>query len=142
MRYATSVIALLALALSARDGRSQSAPDATARPAIVPIRSEVRFSLTPTQNIWTFLLLDSSNGRVWQVQYAIRDSAFTGRLAVNDDELAPPASARVGRFTLRETQNMFSFLLLDQDDGRVWQLQWSTDEAKRGLVRQLVPVVR
>ena len=142
MRYATIVVALFALALSARESRSQSAPDASARAAVVPSRSEVRFSLTPTQNIWTFLLLDSNNGRVWQVHYAIRDSAFTGRLAVNDNELAPPATARVGRFTLRETQNMFNFLLLDQDDGRVWQLQWSTDEAKRGLLRQLVPVVR
>lgn len=142
MRYSTSAFVLVALAFSARAGGAQSATGSRERPATLPNRPDVRFTLTPTQNIWTFLLLDSSNGRVWQVQYALNDSTFTGRLAVNDEELAPPATARVGRFTLRETQNMFNFLVLDQDDGRVWQIQWSNDDAQRGLVRQLVPVIR
>src|SRR3990172_8525510 len=116
---------------------SQDVPRSRERLMVSPRRSDVRFTLTPTQNIWTFLLLDSNNGRVWQVHYTLSDSTFAGRLAVNEDALTPATSAHVGRFTLQETQNIFNFLLLDQDDGRVWQIQWSNDESKRGIVRAL-----
>jgi hypothetical protein len=116
---------------------AQDVPRGMERLTVTPRRSDVRFTLTPTQNIWTFLLLDSNNGRVWQVQYALSDSAFTGRLSINEDALAPGTSAHVGRFTLQETHNIFNFLLLDQDDGRVWQIQWSPDKSQRGIVRVL-----
>jgi hypothetical protein len=96
-----------------------------------------RFKLIPTKNLWTFLLLDSNNGRVWQVHYALNDSEFSGQLPVTERELAVPPFAHHGRFALQETQNIFNFLLVDQDDGRVWQLQWSTDDKKRGIVRVL-----
>lgn len=100
-------------------------------------RSEPRYRLFATQNIWTFLLLDSSTGKIWQVQFSLSDSAFAGRLPVNDNALAIAGTAHVGRFTLRETQNIFTFLLLDQDDGRAWQVQWSPDEHSRGIMRSL-----
>jgi hypothetical protein len=119
---------------------SQDMPG-TERLKASPRRPDVRFTLTPTQNIWTFLLLDSTNGRVWQVQFAISEDASTGRLAINEDALTPATSAHVGRFTLQETQNIFNFLLLDQDDGRVWQLQWSNETGSRGIVRELSPTV-
>jgi hypothetical protein len=120
---------------------AQDVPRGMERLTVTPQRSDVRFTLTPTQNIWTFLLLDSNNGRVWQVQYAVSDSAFTGRLSINEDVLAPRTSAHVGRFTLQETHSIFTFLLLDQDDGRVWQIQWSNDESQRGIVRVLSQTV-
>ncbi len=83
------------------------------------------------------MLLDSNNGRVWQVHYALKDSEFSGQLPVNESELAVPPFAHHGRFELRETQNIFNFLLVDLEDGRVWQLQWSNDDEKRGIVRIL-----
>jgi hypothetical protein len=61
---------------------------------------------------------------------------------LNEEAFAPPAAARVGRFTLQETPNIFTFLLLDQDDGRVWQVQWSNDADKRGVMRQLSDPIR
>ena len=120
---------------------SQDVPRSSERLVVSPRRSDARFTLTPTENIWTFLLLDSSNGRVWQVHYAISEGAFAGRLAINEDALTPATSAHVGRFTLQETHNTFNFLLLDQGDGRVWQIQWSNDEKDRGIVRALSPTV-
>ena len=39
---------------------------------------------------------------------------------------------RNGRFFLYPTQNMYNFILLDQVDGRTWQVQWSIDKDKRG----------
>ena len=42
---------------------------------------------------------------------------------------------RNGRFFLYPTQNMYNFILLDQVDGRTWQVQWSTEESKRLVYR-------
>ena len=33
-----------------------------------------RFTLYPTKNIWTFILLDQINGETWQVQWSIEPS--------------------------------------------------------------------
>jgi len=88
------------------------------------------------------LLLDSSTGRIWQVHFAVSDSSFAGRLTLNEEAFAPPEAAHVGRFTLQETQNVFTFLLLDQDDGRVWQVQWSNEKDQRGVLRQLSAQIR
>ncbi|HEV2751249.1 MAG TPA: hypothetical protein VGV12_12070 [Gemmatimonadales bacterium] len=107
------------------------------RPTPAPLRPSSRFTLTPTQNLWVSLLLDSSNGRIWQVHFSVSDSALAGRVPLNEDPLAPPDSAHAGRFSLQETSNIFTFLLLDHDDGRVWQVQWSNDADKRGIVRVL-----
>jgi hypothetical protein len=128
--------ALLVALLSARLPAQQGSPSTVATEGPTQ-RFDSRFKLFPTKNLWTFLLLDSNNGRVWQVHYSLTDTTFAGRLPLNESELAPPASAHLGRFALRETQNTFTFLLLDQDDGRVWQLQWSNDDEKRGIVRVL-----
>ena len=71
------------------------------------------------------------------MHFAVSDSAFSGRLALNEDVLAPAVGAHIGRFAIRETQNIFTFLLLDQDDGRVWQVQWSNEARNRGIVKVL-----
>ena len=38
-----------------------------------------------------------------------------------------------GRFTLYPTDNIWTFILLDQVDGNTWQVQWSNEEEKRGI---------
>lgn len=125
---------LMALALAPHAALSQASSRERPNPAPRP---GSRFTMMPTQNNWVSLLLDSSNGRIWQVHFSVTDSTYAGRLALNEEALAPPASAHAGRFTLQETSNIFTFLLLDQDDGRVWQVQWSNDADKRGIVRVL-----
>ena len=37
-----------------------------------------RFKLTSTQNIWTFLLTDTSTGAVWHCQWGLDNKAFIG----------------------------------------------------------------
>jgi hypothetical protein len=139
MRYAVFASILAAFFVRQLPAQRNSSP-------VVPLnavaeQSNSRFRLFATQNVWTFLLLDSSTGRVWQLQYALSDTVFAGRLALNDSVLVPVASERPGRFSLRETQNVYNFLLLDQYDGRVWQLQWSMEEQRRGIVRSLSAAV-
>lgn len=82
------------------------------------------FKLFPTQNMWTFIKLDSRNGRMWQVQYSMSsdkrfETTLSTRYLVSDkDEL-------INRFTLYATTNIYTFILLDQINGRVWQVQWA-----------------
>ena len=40
-----------------------------------------------------------------------------------------------GRFTLYPTQNIWTFILLDQIDGRILQVQWSIEQDKRFILR-------
>ena len=136
MKYRLIGGALLGVLLSANLPAQGGSPSTVATEGPTQ-RFDSRFKLFPTQNLWTLLLLDSNNGRVWQVHYSLNDSVFAGQLPLNERELAPTASAHPGRFALRETQNIFTFLLLDQDDGRIWQLQWSKEKEKRGIVRVL-----
>ena len=95
------------------------------------------YRLFETTNIWTFILLNTANGRAWQVNYSLNDSPAV-RLIINGDSLLPEGVApRNGRFTLYSTNNMYNFMLLDREDSRIWQLQWSHDAEKRGLVRSI-----
>jgi hypothetical protein len=132
-RHKCALVMCLLIPVLHQSSFAQAVPRSPELPSAAPKRLDGRFALTPTQNIWTFLLLDSSNGRLWQIQYALSDSAFRGRLPINNDPLVPPASAHAGRFIVQETQNVYNFLLLDQDDGRLWQVQWSHDEDQRGI---------
>lgn len=37
------------------------------------IKENTVFKLFPTENLWTFLKLDTRNGRIWQVQWSIEE---------------------------------------------------------------------
>lgn len=94
-----------------------------------------RYRLFETSNIWTFILLDTATGRASQVQYSLNDTP-SGMADVNESSLLPEGADRKnGRFTLYPTQNTYNFLLLDREDGRVWQMQWSHEPKRRGIVR-------
>lgn len=97
---------------------------------------DARFLLFPTKNIHIFLKLDTSTGEVWILQYSTSDK--TDRLGVKlTDEgypLVTDAQKTPGRFFLYPTENFYNYLLIDQIDGRVWQVQWSTDREKRLIV--------
>ena len=99
-----------------------------------------RYKLYRTENMWTFLKLDTCTGRVWQVQYAINEdnrmqSQFVyAMLDWGDswDELD-----NIGRFEFYPTQNMYNFLLMDKKLGKIWQIQWSTSPSSRGVVAEI-----
>jgi hypothetical protein len=100
-------------------------------------RLDARFRIVPTDNIWTLLLLDTANGRVWQMQYALSDSTSAGRFVINSKPLVATAEAKPGRFTIYATHNMFNFVLLDQENGHAWQIQWSQNAKSRGIINDL-----
>lgn len=105
------------------------------KPNVVDNVKEIQgsnFRLFPTTNMWTFIKLDTRNGLMWQVQYSLNSE---GRMitSLNSDPLVSLDKEIKDRFTLYPTQNMYSFILLDQISGKTWQVQWSTD-TNRGII--------
>ena len=93
----------------------------------------VIYRLFPTQNMWTFIKLNTRNGQMWQVQYDTDgDSRFETYL--NLEPLVSKEKEVNGRFTLYSTQNMWTFILLDQLDGKTWQVQWSIESKERFII--------
>jgi hypothetical protein len=93
----------------------------------------VPFRLFPTQNMWNFIKLDTRNGKMWQVQYSMKkDSRFETHL--NLRSLVHKEKEVINRFTLYSTQNIYTFILLDQIDGKAWQVQWSIEPENRAVI--------
>lgn len=89
-------------------------------------RLDVRYRLFKTTNTWNFLELDTQTGKVWQVQFSAGEKDSRMKIEVRPDAVA--TGGKLGRFTLYPTRNMYNFILLDQESGKTWQVQWSTDK--------------
>ncbi len=95
-----------------------------------------RFELHRTQNMWNFILLDSYTGRTWQLQYSTESLDNIMIVPIFDDALITSSNKKLSsRFKLHETQNMWTFILLDSYTGRLWQLQYTVDkDSIRGIL--------
>lgn len=93
----------------------------------------VRYRLFPTQNMWTFLKLDTMTGRIWQVQFSVegKDYRFETVLSSADITDVLKQERKIGRFTLHPTTNTYNFIMLDQIDGYTYQVQWNGDVESR-----------
>ncbi|MFO7851904.1 MAG: hypothetical protein R6X28_05525 [Bacteroidales bacterium] len=95
--------------------------------------TNVGYRLFPTENMWTFIKLNTRNGQMWQVQYDVGgDNRFETYL--NFVPLVPKEKEENGRFMLYSTQNIYTFILLDQIDGKMWQVQWSIESEERLII--------
>lgn len=93
-----------------------------------------KYRLFQTSNIYTFLKLDTATGKIWQVQWSMEENEFS--VTLNAVSLLPTGETeKPGRFFLYPTQNIYTFLLIDQKDGRVWHVQWSQDANNRGIIK-------
>lgn len=94
----------------------------------------VRYRLYPTENMWTYLKLDTRTGRIWQVQWSLKyEERF--QTVLSDISIPWKEEERNGRYTLYPTTNIFNFIMIDQIDGDVFQVQWSQEKENRGIVR-------
>jgi hypothetical protein len=91
------------------------------------------YRLFKTNNIWTFIKLDSATGKMWQIQFDMKGDN-RGSVVLNSQDLANGKEKKPGRFTLYPTSNMFTFILVDQIDGRTWQVQWAVEEENRLVI--------
>ena len=114
-----SAMILIGLANACAQGGSFESKNSRKSEVLVP-----RYKLFPTQNNWIFLKLDTSQGFVTMVQYSLEDEKRL-EVPIRYQALASGVDAIPGRFNLYPTQNMWNFILLDEWDGRTWQVQWS-----------------
>lgn len=100
------------------------------------VKKEVNYpyQLFPTQNNWTFIKLDTRNGRMWQVHFSINNDDAKGEVVLNGLSLVFDDKEENGRFTLYPTNNFYNFILLDQLMGFAYQVQWSMDKEKRFVI--------
>ena len=111
-----------------------SAQGATDTVKVVRMIDDVAsFKLFPTANMWTFLKLDTRNGKIWQVQWSVEnDKRFETGLSLRsliwkDEEIN-------GRFVLYPTTNNYNFIMLDQVNGKTYQVQWSFEDNQRFVI--------
>lgn len=90
------------------------------------------YRLFRTLNLYMFLLLDTRTGQISQVQWSRETD---GRFASPLNPRPLVEGGKPGRFTLYPTQNIYTFLLLDQDTGNSWQVQWGS-----GKDRLIIPI--
>lgn len=122
---------IIVSSLIAFSANAQNYNNSNTRLTISSPDNNVNFRLFQTNNAWTFLKLDTRNGIISHVQYSTDSNQM--QYPLNNEPLAEGEDAIPGRFFLYPTENSFNFLLLDQIDGRVWQVQWNQDESKRGI---------
>ncbi len=96
--------------------------------------SAAPFRLFRTSNIYTLLKLDTRTGQIWEVQWGtpsemrLLNNVLLAPLPPGKDpEKLQAEDFSPGRFTLSPTQNIYTFLLLDQQSGRVWYVQWGSN---------------
>jgi hypothetical protein len=129
------ILAVLITYAEACSNNSNGTPidSKTKESVLSPEDTAVTYRLFPTQNMWTFIKLNTRNGQMWQVQFDVQgNNRFVTNL--NEVSLVMKGKEADDRFTLYHTQNMWTFVLLDQLDGRVWQVQWSTKAKERLIV--------
>ena len=82
--------------------------------------------------MYTFIKLNTRNG-----QMSLRgfsggtESKFQYPATLSDISRVNKDEEKNGRFFLYPTTNRYNFILLDQIDGRVWQVQWSLEVKER-----------
>ena len=134
-RLVLSYLTLLLLMISAcTDKAPKSALKGEIEAPLVQTYDIGRFKLFPTQNMWTFIKLDTQTGQMWQVQYSIKGDDGRFEYDLNPNPLIAPDKSVNGRFELYSTQNIYNFILLDRINGKAWQVQWSFDEEKRAVI--------
>lgn len=93
-----------------------------------------RFKLYSTENIYTFLQLDTRTGKIKQVQWSL-DADKEGCVTINDVDLTYGTAIGndIERFELYPTKNMYQFILLDKATGDKWHIQWGMECTKRWI---------
>lgn len=84
-----------------------------------------RYILYPTQNVWTFLKLDTTTGQIRHVQYGMTDGERFEYVLSETNIAALLGKKQIsGRYKLYPTQNRWTFILIDTIDGETFQVQW------------------
>lgn len=95
---------------------------------------KANFRLYKTKNMYNFIKLDTRTGQMELVQWSVKGNRMSYKLS-DRVLVSSPEEQIPGRFTLYATTNIYQFVLLDQIDGRTWQVQWDTNKEYRWIQR-------
>lgn len=95
-----------------------------------------RYKMYQTENTYNLLKLDTRTGKVWQVQYRMKD-VESAVVNINWFGVVFESDGWDGRFELYPTKNMHTFIMLDTGTGDTYQVQWSTSGYEYRFVEPL-----
>ncbi len=96
--------------------------------------SNVVYRLFATRNMYTFIKLNTRNGQMWQIQWDTNPK-YRFETILSSISLANENEEKNGRFFLYPTSNIYTFILLDQINGKAWQVQWGKE-----VERLVIPI--
>jgi hypothetical protein len=85
---------------------------------------EGRYSLTKTENMWTYILLDKFSGKLWQIQFSVQGTEYMGYCEINSNALS---TTDTKKFTIQPLTSMYQFYLINNENGDMWKFQWTSD---------------
>jgi hypothetical protein len=97
------------------------------------ITKDFEYRLYPTENVFNFIKLNTTNGQLTQVQYSMENSKRF-EVILSTVSLVKKEEEVKGRFILYPTKNIWTFILLDQIGGNTWQVQWSLNPEQRTII--------
>ena len=125
-----SIWIFLTLGLSSMNAFAQSSSEAPVQH--ISTDSAVVYRLFSTRNMYTFIKLNTRNGQMQQVQWSM-ESKYRFETTLSDVSRINKEEEKNGRFFLYPTTNIYTFILLDQINGKTWQVQWGK-EAERAVI--------
>ena len=133
MKKFVLLVILIVAGFSATAQSYSGSTDSDMRTYSIVQATNVPFRLFPTRNNWNFMKLDTRTGQIWMVQNSVEKSSSTFTWTLDDRKIEESVTENIGRFTLYPTSNRFNYILLDQFDGRTWQVQYSLDKAENNF---------
>jgi hypothetical protein len=91
------------------------------------------YKFYPTQNMYTFLELNTVTGQIWIVQWSTSGNRMKYTLS-EEEQIYAWDTPIAGRFELYPTENMYNFVMLDNIKGYCYQVQWNFDVDKRFVI--------
>jgi hypothetical protein len=84
------------------------------------------YRLFNTRNTFNLLLLNTTNGSIEKIQW---DGKGKNTFHVPLPRcIGAMGDSHPGRYTLQATPNIWTFIMLDQDAGNTWYVQWSVND--------------
>lgn len=124
---------LMVLLICALSSFAQSTTDAPVQ--TISTDSNIPYRLFSTRNMYNFIKLDTRNGKMKQVQWNTKGREYRFESILSDISLVNKEEEKIGRFFLYPTTNIYNFILLDQIDGRTWQVQWGNAPEDRMVLQ-------
>lgn len=129
MKTKFMILFLIFFSLSSFAQTSSDAPNQN-----ISTDNSIVYRLFATKNMYNFIKLNTRNGKMRQVQWG-NESKYRFETTLSDISLVNESDEKNGRFFLYPTTNVYNLILLDQIDGKTWQVQWAIDEKDRMVIR-------